>query len=296
MKSRTAGRSTRPGAADHRLQHDRADRHRRHRHRPRGVVDAPPPGAERGRPGGHCRGSLHPGWGYAATRADMDGPRASMPRRTASSRTTMAACTAPSPAMSCRCSGHRPARWPATSPGGRRWCRSIITAKHESFFGQFLGQPEATVTTGAVAARETDERELELARCARSGELRGGQVHRERRDHDRAGRRIRTPASRTAAATCTSTRTATTASYNDACSNGTGAFKRSGTPSGQIIAPHIYIHGTCETAGGTVASPVTEGAPQIGGSAGRHSSGRARRTIRPATARGSRARASSTTR
>ena len=51
--------------------------------------------------------------------------------------------------------------WPPAGPlagdfaGRPEMVQVIISAQHESFFGQFLGQPEATVATGAVAARET---------------------------------------------------------------------------------------------------------------------------------------------
>jgi hypothetical protein len=49
-------------------------------------------------------------------------------------------------------------------------------------------------------------------------------------------------------------------SYNDACSNGSGAFKQGGNAGTKIIAPMIFINGTCEQSGGEVVSPVTEGA------------------------------------
>ena len=48
--------------------------------------------------------------------------------------------------------------------------------------------------------------------------------------------------------------------FDDACSNGSGAFKQAGNAGTKIIAPMIYINGTCEQNGGTVVSPVTEGA------------------------------------
>jgi hypothetical protein len=52
--------------------------------------------------------------------------------------------------------------------------------------------------------------------------------------------------------------------YNDSCGSGDGAFLQAGNAGARITTPHIYVHGTCAAAGGTVESPVTEGAPQIG--------------------------------
>ncbi len=52
--------------------------------------------------------------------------------------------------------------------------------------------------------------------------------------------------------------------YDNACSNSAGGLKQAGNAGSKLIAPHIYIHGTCEANGGSVQSPVTEGAPQIG--------------------------------
>ncbi len=54
--------------------------------------------------------------------------------------------------------------------------------------------------------------------------------------------------------------TCSNGNFDDACSNGSGAFKQAGNAGTKIIAPMIYINGTCEQNGGTVVSPVTEGA------------------------------------
>jgi hypothetical protein len=139
----------------------------------------------------------------------------------------------------------------------------IISAQHDSFFGQFLGQPKATVTTGAIAARETQSANsnslvaLDPVSCAAGRFTGNGVIHIAPVTNPDTGQPY-------SGGYVHVNSECNNGSYNNACSNGSGAFKRSGNASGQIIAPHIYIHGTCETAGGTVSSPVTEGAPQIG--------------------------------
>jgi hypothetical protein len=159
--------------------------------------------------------------------------------------------------------------WPPSGPfagdfaGRPEMVLVVISSEHESFFGKFFGQDHATVATGAVAARETQSANsnslvaLDPDSCA-SGFVNGNGV--------------------VTIAPVTNPDTGTPYSggyvhvnsscdngqYNDACSNGSGGFKKAGNAGSKIIAPHIYIHGTCESAGGTVQSPVTEGAPQIG--------------------------------
>jgi hypothetical protein len=139
----------------------------------------------------------------------------------------------------------------------------VISSQHDSFFGRFLGLPRATVTTGAVAARETQSANsnslvaLDPTSCAAgrftgNGTITIAPVTNPESGQPYSGGYVHVNSS------CNN------GVYNDACSNGSGAFKRSGNASGSITAPHIYIHGTCEVAGGTVHSPVTEGAPQIG--------------------------------
>ena len=52
--------------------------------------------------------------------------------------------------------------------------------------------------------------------------------------------------------------------YDDACGPGSGGFHLSGNAGAGVFAPHMYMHGTCQASGGSVTTPVTEGAPQIG--------------------------------
>jgi len=159
--------------------------------------------------------------------------------------------------------------WPPIGPlagdfaGRPEMVQVVISAQHESFFGQFLGQPEATVTTGAVAARETESANsnslvaLDPDSCAAgwftgNGVIEIAPVTNPNTGQPYSGGYVHVNSS------CNN------GVYNDACSTGNGGLKRSGNASGQLIAPHIYVHGTCETAGGTITSPITEGAPQIG--------------------------------
>jgi hypothetical protein len=138
----------------------------------------------------------------------------------------------------------------------------VISADHPSFFGQVMGRPIATVTTGAVAARESTSANsnslvaLDPVSCA-AGKLHGNgdveiaPVINPDTSLPYSGGYVQINSS------CSPTGT-----YNDTCSNGAGAFKQGGNAGAEIIAPHVYIHGTCEASGGTVNSPVTEGAPQ----------------------------------
>lgn len=139
----------------------------------------------------------------------------------------------------------------------------VISTQHQSFFGQFLGQPNATVTTGAVAARETQSANsnslvaLDPDTCGAAfvhgnGIVTISPVTNPNTGQPYSGGYIHVNSG------CAG------GEFNDACSNASGALKQSGSAGAKIITPHIYIHGTCEANGGAVQSPVTEGAPQIG--------------------------------
>jgi hypothetical protein len=54
--------------------------------------------------------------------------------------------------------------------------------------------------------------------------------------------------------------TCSTGPYNDVCGSGSGGFQQGGNAGTKIIAPMIFIQGTCQQSGGTVVSPVDEGA------------------------------------
>lgn len=159
--------------------------------------------------------------------------------------------------------------WPPSGPlagnfaGRPEMVLVTIRDKHESFFGQFFGQPTATVSSGAVAARETHSANsnslvaLDPVSCAAGKTHGNGTITIEAVDNPDTGDPYNGGYVQVNSA-CGG------GADDDACSNGSGAFKQAGNAGAKITAPHIYIHGTCETAGGTVDAPVTEGAPQIG--------------------------------
>lgn len=159
--------------------------------------------------------------------------------------------------------------WPPVGPlagdfaGRPEMLLVVISTTHSSFFGQFLGQPTATVTTGAVAARETQSANsnslvaLDPDSCG-AGFVNGNGVITIAPVTDPASGQPYNGGYIQVNSGCAG------GEFNNACSNAAGALKKAGNAGSKIIAPHIYIHGTCEANGGTVQSPVTEGAPQIG--------------------------------
>jgi hypothetical protein len=159
-------------------------------------------------------------------------------------------------------SGDLVVHWPPASgpfAGNDGMVQVEITSTHPAFFGRFFGSDVATVATAAVAAREQASANsnslvaLHPTQCAagkthgngtvvidpvvnpETGEdFNGGYVH-GNSDCDNGA-------------------------YDDSCSNASGAFKQAGNAGTKIVAPMIFINGTCEQNGGTVVSPVDEGA------------------------------------
>ena len=221
----------------------------RDRCRPGHVMDASPTGAERGRPGGHRRGSLHPGWRYAG-HPGRNGPGrpASTPRRTASSRTTTRVHRAfgtdqlQVSLAAGRPAGRRFRRAPGDGAGGHL-AHSTSRSSDSS-----LASRRRRSRPARWPPRETRERELELSRaldpdsCAAGWFTGNGVIHIAPVTNPDNGQPYSGGYVHVNSA-CNN------GSYNDACSNGNGGLKRSGNASGQLIAPHIYVHGTCETAG-----------------------------------------------
>ena len=225
-------------APDHGLQHAGADRHHRDRCRPGHVMDAPPTGAERGDPAAIAAARYIQDGDTPATRTAMDQAACSTPRRTASSRTTTAR------AQHAFGGDQLQVFWPPVGPlagefaGRPEMVQVIISANHESFFGQFLGQPEATVTTGAVAARETESANsnslvaLDPDSCAAGWFTGNGVIHIAPVTNPDTGQ----PYSGGYVHVNSS---CNNGSYNDACSNGNGGLKRSGNASGHL-SPRIF--------------------------------------------------------
>ena len=159
--------------------------------------------------------------------------------------------------------------WPPSGPhagefaGRPEMVLVVVKSSHPSFFGRIFGQSEAVVATGAVAARETKSANsnslvaLDPDSCA-AGKIHGnGDITIEAVINPETG----TPYSGGYVHVNSS---CANAAFDNACSNGSGGFHHGGNAGAELTAPHVYLHGTCQTSGGTMDSPLTEGAPQIG--------------------------------
>lgn len=152
--------------------------------------------------------------------------------------------------------------WPPTSgpfAGNTGMVQVVITERHASFFGRIFGRETATVTTSAVAAREQTSANSNSLVALHPDQCAAGKTHgngtvtidpvvNPETGTDYNGGYVHVNS------TCNNT------TFDNSCGNGSGAFKQGGNAGTQIIAPMIYVNGTCEQSGGTVASPVTEGA------------------------------------
>jgi hypothetical protein len=135
----------------------------------------------------------------------------------------------------------------------------IISSSHDSFFGQFFGQPLAVVTTHAVAARESTSANtnslvaLDPDSCGAGKTHGGGTVTIEPVVNTESGEPFNGGFVHVNS-TCGSD------IADDACGSGDGAFHQGGAGGTEIVAPMIYIQGACKVSGGVVVSPVDEGA------------------------------------
>ena len=154
--------------------------------------------------------------------------------------------------------------WPPISGdfvGRPEMVQVVISEQHASFFGQFLGQPQATVTTAAVAARESTSANtnslvaLNPDMCGAGKTHGNGVVTIEPVENPDTGEDFNGGYVHVNS-TCSPT-----GIYDNACGSGSGAFHQGGNAGTKIVAPMIFIQGTCQQSGGTVVSPVTEGAP-----------------------------------
>jgi hypothetical protein len=152
--------------------------------------------------------------------------------------------------------------WPPSSgpfAGNDGMVQVVISEQHASFFGRIFGRETATVTSSAVAAREQTSANSNSLVALHPDQCAAGKTHgngtvtidpvvNPESGVDYNGGYVHVNS------TCNN------GSFNNACSNGSGAFKQGGNAGTKIVAPMIYINGTCEQSGGTVVSPVTEGA------------------------------------
>lgn len=168
-----------------------------------------------------------------------------------------------------RLAGDLEVLWPPSGPhagdfaGRPEMVLVVIRSQHPSFFGRIFGREVATVATGAVAARETQSANsnslvaLDPESCAAGKTNGNGTVTIESVENPETG----TPYS---GGYVHLNSACDEGVYDDACGNGSGAFQLSGSAGAGVFAPHMYMHGTCQAGGGSVTTPVTEGAPQIG--------------------------------
>lgn len=160
-------------------------------------------------------------------------------------------------------------RWPPSGPhagefaGRPEMVLVVIRSNHPSFFGAIFGRSTATVATGAVAAKETQSANsnslvaLDPESCG-AGKVHGnGNITIEPVDNPETGAAYSGGFVHVNSACAGGT-------FDDDCGSGSGAFQHSGNAGATLTAPHMYVHGTCQEAGGDVTTPVTEGAPQIG--------------------------------
>src|SRR5688572_19042815 len=160
--------------------------------------------------------------------------------------------------------------WPPIGPSAGQFAgrpemvQVIVTAQHPSFFGAIFGRQTATIATAAVAARETESANsnslvaLDPTSCAAGKTHGNGNITIEPVENPD------TPGVPYSGGYVHINSSCSNGAFNDACGNGSGGFHLGGSGGASINAPHMYIHGTCQESGGTVTTPVTEGAPQIG--------------------------------
>ena len=172
-----------------------------------------------------------------------------------------------------RLAGDLEVHWPPIGPqagdfaGRPEMVLVVIRSQHPAFFGRIFNQEVATVATGAVAARETQSANSNsLVALDPRGDPEGcgagktngnGTITIEPVENPETGAPYNGGYVHINSACDEGV-------YDDDCGPGSGAFQLSGNAGAGIFAPHMYVHGTCQASGGTVTTPVTEGAPQIG--------------------------------
>lgn len=161
--------------------------------------------------------------------------------------------------------------WPPSGPLAGRFAGEpemvlvAIHGQHPSFFGAIFGKDRATVATGAVASKQTQSSNsnslvaLDPSSCG-AGKVHGnGTIRIEPIDNPN------TPEPDVYSGGYVHVNSACAGgTFDDDCGSGSGGFQHAGNAGAALIAPHMYVHGTCQESGGTVTTPVTEGAPQIG--------------------------------
>ena len=163
-----------------------------------------------------------------------------------------------------RVAGDLQVHWPPISgdfAGNDGMVQVIISADHASFFGSIFGRDTATVVSGAVAAREQGSANSNSLVALNPDECGAGKTHGNGVITIDPVENPETPGQPYNGGYVHINSDCGDGAYDDSCSNGgNGAFHQGGNAGTDIIAPMIYINGTCKQSGGEVISPVTEGA------------------------------------
>jgi Putative Flp pilus-assembly TadE/G-like len=160
--------------------------------------------------------------------------------------------------------------WPPSGPhagnfaGRPEMVLVVIRSQHPLFFGRIFGQDVATVATGAVAARETTSANSNSLVALDPTSCGAGHIHGNGDITIEPVENPETPGVPYDGGYVHVNSSCAGGTFDDACGSGGGAFKHGGNAGAELTAPHMYIHGTCQESGGSVTTPVTEGAPQIG--------------------------------
>lgn len=161
-------------------------------------------------------------------------------------------------------------RWPPTGPhagpfaGRPEMVLVVIRTQHPSFFGAIFGRQTATVATGAVAAKETQSANSNSLVALDPHSCAAGHVHGNGTVVIEPVENPETPGQLYSGGYVHVNSDCGDPPFNDTCGSGDGALKKSGNAGSLLDAPHVYVHGTCQVSGGSMNSPLTEGAPRIG--------------------------------
>ena len=159
-----------------------------------------------------------------------------------------------------RSAGDLEVLWPPSGPhaggfaGRPEMVLVVIHDEHPSFFGRIFGNERAVVTTGAVAAKESESANsnslvaLDPETCGAAhihgnGEITISPVTNPETGSPYSGGYVHVNSA------CGG------GSFDDACGSGSGGFHHGGNAGAELNAPHMYIHGTCQVSGGTVPPP-----------------------------------------
>lgn len=153
--------------------------------------------------------------------------------------------------------------WPPNSSAGSKagdhgYVQVVISKRHSNFFGLILGQPYATVTTQAVAARKKGSADTATIRVQDPSSCSSMKVHGTSYVHIYAAPGVTAPGGFVyVASNCGS------ATSDDMCSNGTGALKIDGTTAA-LWAPKTNVVGSCQSTSDEPHGALDEAASPLG--------------------------------